>query len=559
MPITITKLKMWKDSGYTKGCVEVPPAGSKKLPAPDFSSAAGDTLRPRKGSTLTSLELPLSFTQVFDMSYLYIEASDGAGTVSLFGWIDNVSIIATSSDAVRIDWTVDWWRSFSGSVTWGIGRITRCPDASLRRPPDFTPRYYKFSEYAEVNDSFDEQWIIVVFQDSSGGNTINKVLIWPAGKRVLAGPPPLTVGQTPTLKDCYNGLLDDKLGIDPTSISGVWVSPVCPCDSVTKGTDSGGVYYDMSQAVAGAPITKSPYTVPWINQDKIRNHTTYILKITQTADDLTTYGLTDQYGSLVGTFPWQSYSDDSPGHLEVKIEIGSTSSYLIVRQQESKFYPLTGVKFSAAAGCMLKMPLPTIPVNSNAWSSYLYSGQRGYDIESAKINQDQKFVGNLLGVGGQAINGGVGGAIAKGGIGAVVGAGIGTGVSLASTFIQNETDTVFRDRLQDATDRMHINQSSQLLIPGEGMTWYNISRKPCIVKIEPDAVSKAQYESMITYNGYPVEEFGNVSTFISTGGALQITDLTITGDLPPQGKSAIKIMLESGVRIIENNPSGVVP
>ena len=91
------------------------------------------------------------------------------------------------------------------------------------------------------------------------------------------------------------------------------------------------------------------------------------------------------------------------------------------------------------------------------------------------------------------------------------------------------------------------------------MTWYNISRKPCIVKMEPDDVSKAQYASMITYNGYPVEEFDNVSTYIAAGGPLQITDLNITGNLPPMGKSVIKIMLENGVRIVENNPSGVVP
>ena len=68
MPLTITKLKMWKDPGYTRECVEVPPRGSWKLPAADY--VASENLRPRKGSTLTAVELPLPYLQVMDMSYL---------------------------------------------------------------------------------------------------------------------------------------------------------------------------------------------------------------------------------------------------------------------------------------------------------------------------------------------------------------------------------------------------------------------------------------------------------------------------------------------------------
>ena len=108
MPLTITKLKMWKDPGYTRRCVEVPPVGSKKLPTPDYTMADSETLRPHKGSTLTNLNLPLSFTQLFGMSYLYIEASDGAGSVSLFGWIDSITQRSTSYEGVTINWSVDW-------------------------------------------------------------------------------------------------------------------------------------------------------------------------------------------------------------------------------------------------------------------------------------------------------------------------------------------------------------------------------------------------------------------------------------------------------------------
>ena len=106
MALTISKLKMWKDPKYTRNCLEVPPAGSKKLPTPDYTLAADQTLRPHKGSTLTELHLPLSFTQTFGMSYLYIEATDGAGSVSLFGWITSIDQRSTAEHLIILNYLV---------------------------------------------------------------------------------------------------------------------------------------------------------------------------------------------------------------------------------------------------------------------------------------------------------------------------------------------------------------------------------------------------------------------------------------------------------------------
>ena len=73
--IMIKKLKLWKDPRYTEECVEIPPKGSRKLPPADWVNQhevqhEGEEptmeyydLRPRKGSTLSALELPLSFSE----------------------------------------------------------------------------------------------------------------------------------------------------------------------------------------------------------------------------------------------------------------------------------------------------------------------------------------------------------------------------------------------------------------------------------------------------------------------------------------------------------------
>ena len=155
MALTITKLKMWKDPGYTRGCLEVPPVGSKKLPAtPDYSLAASDTLRPHKGSTLTELHLPLSFTQVFGMSYLYIEATDGAGSVSLFGWITSVDQRSTSAEGVTIRWDVDWWRSFAGDATYTHLHVTKTNDGSYSRPLNTRPRRWVYKDKINLIQHF---------------------------------------------------------------------------------------------------------------------------------------------------------------------------------------------------------------------------------------------------------------------------------------------------------------------------------------------------------------------------------------------------------------------
>ena len=231
MALTITKLKMWKDPGYTRGCLEVPPAGSKKLPAtPDYTLAAGDTLRPHKGSTLTELHLPLSFTQVFDMSYLYIEASDGAGSVKLFGWITGVYQRSSSAEGVTIIWDVDYWRSYSGSAVFGKGRMIRTSDSSKRRPSEFHPVLYTPSLVKEISDFYQgtlhQMWCYFRCVRTIGGISNAWLFAFPVGADF--GPD----GQIPKsgmgLEEIYGGQLDEGLGITSSTITGIWISNIAP-------------------------------------------------------------------------------------------------------------------------------------------------------------------------------------------------------------------------------------------------------------------------------------------------------------------------------------------
>jgi len=284
MGLTITKLKMWKNPGYTRGCVEVPPVSSKKLPAPDFTSGVGVTYRPRKNSTLTALELPLNYTALFDMSYLYIEASDGAGSVKLFGWIESIEQTASSDPAVLIRWTVDWWRSYSGSVTFGFGIVRRRPRGT-NDPIQKVPYRYKIpGESLNVVPNgivgTESNWCIITYVEKTsvdigtGGEhqfvekeTGIKTCAFPVSKD---NPTELKyvydsgAVQSPSIKNVILGDVSSTLGISPSSIVSAFISPIPPY-LLKEGTGTSVDPYKVDTTPVLRPVTHSlNYPYPYI-------------------------------------------------------------------------------------------------------------------------------------------------------------------------------------------------------------------------------------------------------------------------------------------------------
>ena len=566
MPLTITKLKMWKDPKYTRGCLEVPPVGSKKLPTPDYVSANDETLRPRKGSTLTSLELPLSYTQVFDMSYLYIEASDGAGTIKLFGWIDTVTLIATSSDAVRIDWSVDWWRSFSDAVTFGAGRISRCSDSSRKRPVGIQPRYRTASDVAEIKSSDGHLYVIVSYRMSTSQRTLliipcnpngyseGTINIGHLGAGVLHETAP-----SPSLVKCMSGALPSLLRIASTSIDGAWVSPINPLNegtyningdtfnchyqdySLQKGTTYGAI---KCVGFNAGELSILPYKSITIS--------TATLKTT----DLVTYAISDNYGNVLGSAPY----DLSFNTLTCTLDIGNVSATLKVT-----FNTTTGtLGKKTSEGMTVTIPLPTVPISSSAYSDYVYSGQRDYEMDLRSLQNEQQAVHGLSGAITGAVTGAVLGSVVPGAgtaAGAVVGALAGGVGNLASAGVNYAVDEfIYKDKFQDLEDDRYSNQTGNLMIAGDGFGWMLFNKYPKLISLTADSVFQSELANHILQEGYPCDSpVSDVTSFLTSGGALQIFNLTITGSCPPVAKRTIKSLLEGGVRIVENNPTGVIP
>lgn len=551
MALTITKLKMWKDPGYTRGCMEVPPAGSKKLPSPaDYATAADETLRPHKDSTLTILHLPLSFTETFGMSYLYIEATDGKGSVNLFGWIDSITQRSTSAEGVTIMWTVDWWRSYSDQITFGTGNIRRCSDSSFKRPYPTQPRKWKVTSYEVLcNNRTDHTtfpyWVIVTHTVKVSDTVVNiETLFWQCnfdtaktdsygGDTIYAIP----------LNRIFSGEWIGLLGLNPDEVTSIYISPYPPDTAST----------------AGAPYTHDAESKKWFAYRAYYNAGSpgsSTFSGTYESDDLKKAVVVDPNGSVVYTLPW----GESIDHAYYIVDTGTVGCNLDILFYKGSVIPL-GIN-NAPIGKTATIPCIAAPVCSNGWSSYNYSGQRAYDIEMKAIQREEQAVSGIISMGSSVVGGGIGGAMVGKGAGAGIGAVAGGLGSIVSTGLNYHFSQQFNDRYQEATDKLHANQASSILQSAGGIAFINTvanSSNWYIVQLEADDVSMAEYIADTDVNGYEVDINAGTSTYITTGGPLQIINLNLTGDAPPQAKQSIKDMFVNGVRIIENNPSGVVP
>lgn len=561
MPLTITKLKMWKNPGYTRECVEVPPRGSWKMPAPDYVSS--ENLRPRKGSTLTAVELPLPYLQVMDMSYLYIEVEDGVtptpNTVKLFGWIVSIEEIASSTEAVRITWTVDYWRSYAQNAVFGAGTVTRCADATYKRPYQTQPRRWNATKFVNPFGPSGQYAFILMASESVAQNILYE---FPPGS---GNTYPVRVGtetsfsyywemlgysfgsntRTPTLEEMFSGRIDEMLpNVIPESIIGCWIIPY--------GIIGGSMFSDTTQVTktyGGSTIRVNKSKGLRSASPGVTTGLTNLINVG--SDDMMRCIAVDPFGNESGMLPWG-----------VKFTSSTVYTMTNITPEGVTFYVFPEADFwnEIVEGQYLSFSAITVPVNSNAWSEYVYSGKREYEKRTAEIQRNQQAVAGYAGTGQSMVGGAIAGAT-KGNVAGAIGGALAGGVSsIIGTTIGYFTQGHFNDELQRETDKLVANQVSNLLMPGESPIFTQMVGNWNIVQLEADSVSASEYSQHIANDGYSTEvPVTDATSFVTAGGALQIQNLILTGNLPPEGKTYIKNILSNGVRIVENNPTGVNP
>ena len=520
---------------------------------------------PRKGYEFSEMELPMDPVEFSGIvkgerfpKFLVLvpkrEAEEEA-THSIYGWIDSYEPVATKGPSVntRIRWHVDYWMTlneimrleikypthYETGIAFGQGRIKRGP-ASLARPDPGNPRKWVHSSNIPIKRSGDEKgpWIIVHYTKTikvtpPGAQdplsyTRFYIAFWGVQEQTIVSQG--VTYYTIPITDVYSGMLEEYMGIAPSSIIGVYFSPVPPVPETIIGfshyTPSQGLNFGWHNYAAGV-VPPETYHITFGNEIATGDNEKYVV--------------TDPIGTVYGTLPWGQAAD----RVVASVDVGSSGAWLNLEFKNG------AVSEEYGEGRKMQLPLISAPITSNALSEYVLSGQQEYDRTTARIQQEQNLKSGIAGIGTSVIGGAVAGTVAAPGIGTIAGAAAGPALGAiglaANYFIQGETDR----KTQEATYNLMANQVSNVLISGGGSNWWyhglGIWR---IVKLVRDPVSAAELNIEQSELGYVTDYYvPDCDTIIKAGGPLRIEGLQLKGAVTVAAKQYIAALFARGVHI----------
>lgn len=554
-------VSLYLDVGFTEDSVEVPKVG-RTLPDPigtyDVSSITKDRL-------FSSFRVKAQYSDIQNTTYLAIQFP--FSDITFYGWVDDVSLLSIDNPLCEVSWHVDLWRTYLSYCTFGSARVLNRPYSDTLPPQPYPARYRtavirdslgEFLKIATAIGDRDIWWCYCYLTsvDSSAKTTGLRTVFFPVASRPS--------GQVhyalrfsgadkncPMISDLIKGTLDETLGIDPSSIISVFLSPQSPRSGIT--VDSGTVNIPEGTPSTFSLLTMNTATVGHITDPAFFSPITYTLSTPRATTDQETYTVTDMSGDTVYTLPWgittSSYT--------VRTVLTSSGGWVEIRF--GAFQAPSGFE-STSEGMTARVPLPTLDIGSNAYSSYTYSGMRDYEIQQRDIESKQRMYNGLASSATSAFSGGlVGGLVGKGtstaggsagmiGVGAVLGAASQAVTSLTSRAM----DDYMAPIIQGNRDTYMSRQTSGLVLSGSGLDCLiNGFSGLALTALVMDVYSQTQRSRYFSLYGATVDEpTPDVTTLLSTGGPLRMVDLVVGGSVPNHAKSYIRTRLEQGVRLI---------
>lgn len=550
---TITTARFWKDVGFTEGCMEVPRA-SGSIPSPNLTFS---NLNPTKARMFSELRVPEDYVTMLDYSYLAITVDNNNGPDSVFfGWIDSVEMVSDTAGApiTQVNWHVDLWRTYFANATFGSGMVKRRPASNNQPPQQPSYRYLIPGEPVTLYQNEGIWWVIVALtiEDSTTNVTTVEYRLVPVSYPSYLNGLYITGGRAMPLSKIFNGDWDETWGIDPSRVISVFLSPICPYSYSGTGASSSdpisiGVYWNPKGEDGSKYFTS--YTTSYPFEDR----TAIISEVSTT--DTVRYDIRGFDGEMVGTLPWGI----PVNRLNVRLVYSTTSAYIQLRFRPSSEGSSYDYTLSHQYGLTFNIPCWALDVTENTWSSYVYSGQRQYDMEQRQLNTESNAVSGGLAIGASALTGAASGALLGSVVpgvgtlvGGIVGALGGAVTGLVTTGGNFAYETMYKnDEMQRMEDYVHADQADNLLLPGNGIDCIYHGCQLTMVPVSFDDYSTTQFTNDLTIYGAKVSEpTADCTTLISAGGPIQIQNLIVTGNIPPAAKDYIKQRFAQGVIII---------
>lgn len=520
-------------------------------------------VQPRKGKEFSEMELEIAWDEftgvkLFETPKLIVirlsKLNPAGAYTFVYGWVDDAEPVATKGPQpnTRIKWHVDWWLTWTDynwfqisgepaaqknwsprKVTIGAGRLLKGP-ASFARPSASAPRKWLLEDAKSMIDDRDPHlntstWWAMMCTTVTSGTPPSEVVtgivyyFWPIGEKI-----PGAAKDSPNWTVIYTGQIEEAMGIDPSRIQGFWLAPFRPWTYGKVRDLAGASVYEVTNVLSGNTNTKT------------------LTESVQT-DDKRKIVFTDPTGAEMLTAPWGI----SFKTIVTWFDIGTSAAALCVYLGETNT-PVEERK--GAEGRFFSFPLPSLPVTENAWSSYVYSGQRDYDLQQKAIQRDRSAVNGIAGIGTQAIGGALAGTAAAPGAGTAVGAIAGLVSGIAGTAANYFTAGEFDSRDQRSVDTLTSKQTAAMILNAGG---YDGIIQPYgsmigwnMLTMVRDPVSLAEIEVEQEELGYDTDTYvADCTSLISGGGPLRIEGLRVRGDIPKEGKEYIAGLFARGVHI----------
>lgn len=502
------------------------------------ASIAGPIV-PRNGQELREMIIdPLKQIDLLSPPH-FLRADTSVGTV--YGWIDRVTPLHESDThrSYRLEWHPDWWLTAQslGKLGFGQGRVLKAGPEEAR-PSAVEPRKWVYSgDFLTVNKTWPDFqvsiWAIMarIIHVGDTGTQI-EYDYWP-----LQGSLP-GVAPTPKLHQILEGRLDEMVGGNPEDILGCWISPIPPYSKVNSSFSNFGSSGDVKHGYAHAV---NPAAEIFVSKNPLDHE--------MQTDDRKKAVFIDCSRTPIFTAPWGIAFRE----VDAWIDFGTSAAYLNIYLN-----PIRGSIQSGKdqEGRLFSTPLPALPITGNAWSSYVYSGQREYDIKSREIQRNENAVNGISGLVTSAIGGAIAGTAVAPGPGTIAGLIGGAAASGISTGISFLTAGEVDGRAQRAADKLKSNQSAGMILAAGGAASiiHPLSAaavpKWCGITMERDPVSLAELDTALIELGYDTDFYAaDCSSLIRAGGPLQISGLQVITDLPNDSKTYISAIFQRGVYI----------
>lgn len=548
---TVTQIRMWNDIGYTEGCLEVPRKGAS-IPQPTYTVS---DLNISVQDMFSRMKLKAPYTSLMNISYLEMTVDMNNGSdLAIYGWVDSVSL---SSDTdgypmTTVEWHVDYWRTYLNGAVFGSGMVRRRPLLSNDSvPPQSYP--YRYLEYEGLaSTTFSNIWWVVLSVVTSGETSTNMWHAFPVNRYSPSSRLSIQGGSVPSLDEVANGKMDELLGLNPESIAYGFISPIPPSSYTGTGTPDDPIKGLVGWASASQDVTC------FVAQgaDVFGGSAVTAGVGTLKTDDENIYMICGPQGESYGTLPWGIEVNG----MEWRLVVDSTSAYIALRFFKDVLDPAV----CQSQGTVFNIPCSSIPVTSNAWSSYVYSGSRQAEIDLRRLQAESQAVSGGISTGVSAVSGALSGAMmgamagtVGGPIGMLAGAAIGAGTSALTGALTTGAKYAYQtgqyaDEMQSVSDYQASHQANSILLNGGSFdSMFNGTGGMCVIHMKKDTYSLQQRQNDIDLYGVNVSEpMTSCQSLVDAGGPLRITNLTVRGNIPVEAKQYFRNRFTKGVRMI---------